>query len=326
MKIFGLAEYTFTDKFRVSAEIGFYKEEVSTLTTSAGPMGEDLSEIFNGADYRLTAAYQYSEDTLFYANLARGHKAGGFNAGVDQNDPDEAALSSFDEEVVIQYEAGVKSSFANNKGLYNFAAYTLDLTDQQLSQVVVLREGTPQQAQVTVVQNVGKSSIKGFEASVSYKLTDHLVLKSSYALSKTDITEGTDPTQASILGSDSLVGFKIPRVSENTGVVSALYNAPLGDSGNWRAQLKVDGVYASSRFGQLQNLQETGSSFKINLRAGIQNDQYEITLWARNLFDDDTAGNIFRYVDPGDYRFFARAHMVFMPRGRQFGVTARYKF
>lgn len=325
-KLFALAEYAFTDKFSMTGELGFYNEDVSTVTTAVGPNGDALSETFDGTDYRLTAAYQHSDDTLFYANVARGHKAGGFNAGVDQNDPDEAALSSFNEEVVIQYEAGVKSSFADGKGIFNVALYALDLTDQQLSQVVILREGTPDQVQVTVVQNVGESEIKGLEASISYELTDSFALKASYARSGTEITEGTDPTQATILGSDTLVGFKIPRVSENTGVISAVYDSPIGSSGEWTAKVKLDGIYASSRYAQLQNLQETGDSFKVNLRAGIESENYEVSLWARNLFDDDTAGNIFRYVDPGDFRFFARAHMVFLPRGRQIGITGRYKF
>lgn len=325
LKIFGLAEYAVTEEFSITAEIGFYNEDVSTLTIAAGPTGDELSESFDGADFRLTGAYQYSDDTLLYANVARGHKAGGFNAGVDQNDPEEAALSSFDEEVVIQYEAGIKSSFAEGKGIFNIAAYALDLTDQQLSQVVILREGTPDQAQVTVVQNVGESEISGFEASVSYALTDHFGVKASYALASTEITEGTDSTHAGIVGDESLVGFKIPRVSENTGVISLSYDKPLS-SGNWTIKAKLDGIYASSRYAQVHNLQETGNSVKVNLRAGIENDKYDISLWARNLFDDDTAGNIFRYVDPGDFRFFARAHMVFLPRGRQVGLTAKVKF
>jgi len=322
IKLFGLAEYQFTDDFSVTAEVGFYKEDVTTLTATDGPDGEAISDSFNGSDFRLTAAYHVNEDLFLYGNVARGHKAGGFNAGINRNDPDEAALLTFDEEVVIQYEAGMKYSF--DKGIFNVALYSLDLTDQQLSQVVILREGTPDQAQVTVVQNIGKSEIQGVEASLSYNVTDDFNLSLSYALADTEITEGTDATHAGIVGDESLVGFTIPRVSKNTGVVSASYHSEL--SKDWTFKTKLDGVYASSRYAQVHNLQETGDSFKVNLRAGIESDKYEVTLWAKNLFDDDTAGNIFRYVDPGDFRFFARAHMVFLPRGRQVGLTAKMKF
>lgn len=322
VKLFGLAEYKFTDDFSITAEVGIYKEDVNTLTATAGPNGEELTESFDGADFRLTASYHVNDDMFLYGNVARGHKAGGFNAGIDQNNPDEAPLLSFDEEVVIQYEAGMKYSF--DKGIFNLALYALDLSDQQLSQVVILREGQPDQVQVTVVQNIGESEIKGIEASLSYYLTQNLTLSASYALADTEITEGTDADQGKTLGDESLVGFKIPRVSKNTGVVSAAYNAPISDSWNFKA--KLDGIYASSRYAQVHNLQETGDSFKVNLRAGVENDSYEVTLWAKNLLDDDTAGNIFRYVDPGDFRFFSRAHMVFLPRGRQVGLTAKVKF
>lgn len=324
IKLFGLAEYKFTDDFSITAEVGFYKEDVTTLTAIEGINGDDISESFSGSDFRLTASYHVNDDMFLYGNVARGHKAGGFNTNVDKKDPDPnvAKLSNFDEEVVIQYEAGFKYSF--EKGILNLALYALDLSDQQLSQVVILREGQPNQVQVTVVQNIGESEIKGIEASFSYYLTQNLTLSASYALADTEITEGTDDTHAGIVGDESLVGFKIPRVSKNTGVISAAYNAPISD--NWNFKAKLDGIYASSRYAQVHNLQETGDSFKVNLRAGVENDSYEVTLWAKNLLDDDTAGNIFRYVDPGDFRFFARAHMVFLPRGRQVGLTAKVKF
>ncbi|XPF93362.1 TonB-dependent receptor [Colwellia sp. RE-S-Sl-9] len=322
IKLFGLAEYKLTDDFSLTAEIGIYKEDVNTLTATAGPDGEKLTETFDGADFRLTASYHVNDNMFLYGNIARGHKAGGFNTEIDKNNPDEAPLLSFDEEVVIQYEIGMKYSF--EKGLFNLALYTLDLSDQQLSQVVILREGQPDQVQVTVVQNIGESEIKGVEASFSYYLTQNLTLSASYTLADTEITAGTDTEQGKTLGDESLVGFEIPRVSKNTGVVSAAYNAPISDSWNFKA--KLDGIYASSRYAQVHNLQETGDSFKVNLRAGVENDSYEVTLWAKNLLDDDTAGNIFRYVDPGDFRFFSRAHMVFLPRGRQVGLTAKVKF
>lgn len=321
VKLFGLAEYAFTDDFSITAELGLYKEEITTLTAADGAIGgsgESISDSLNGTDFRLTASYHVNEDMFVYGNVARGHKAGGFNVGIDRNDPEQAELLSFDEEVVIQYEAGMKYSF--DKGIFNLAAYALDLTDQQLSQVLILTD----LSQVTVVQNIGKSEIYGLEASLSYNVTNHLNLSASYALADTEITEGSDATHGGIVGDESLVGFKIPRVSKNTGIVSATYKAPI--SGDWSIKTKIDGIYASSRYSQVHNLQETGSSFKVNLRAGIESKDYEVTLWAKNLFDDDTAGNIFRYVDPGDFRFFARAHMVFLPKGRQVGLTAKMKF
>ncbi|XQW84274.1 TonB-dependent receptor [Thalassotalea piscium] len=318
IKLFALAEYAFTEDFSVTAEVGIYKEDVTTITASEGRNGEAIDETFNGADFRLTAAYHINDNTFIYGNVARGHKAGGFNTGIDRNDPEQASLLSYDEEVVFQYETGLKYSF--DKGIFNVATYFLDLTDQQLSQVVILTD----QSQVTVVQNIGQSEIYGLEASLTYNVTDHLKLSASYAFADTEITEGSDATHGGILGDDSLVGFKIPRVSKNTGVVSATYKAPI--FGEWNFKSKLDGMYASSRYSQVHNLQETGSSFKVNLRAGLENKDYEVTLWAKNLFDDKTAGNIFRFVDPGDFRFFARAHMVFLPRGRQIGITAKVKF
>lgn len=325
--VFGAVDFQLSQALAVSLEGRYYEEDVTSDIISNGRSGTDLEETFDGLTYRATLEYTFPNESLLYGNFSTGNKAGGFNANVNPNNPAEAALSSFDEELAEQFEIGYKGLLFDGSLRFNLAAYTIDLTDQQLSQVVILNEGTPEQVQVTVVQNVGATDIKGVELDLVYAASENLSLGTALSINDTEITRGTDSTQALVLGNDSLAGFEVPRVSKNSATLFAQYN--FGFFGNWSPDLRLDGIYNSSRFGQVQNLQETGDSFRANARLKFSNEstQTDIILWAQNLFDDDTASNIFRYVDPGNFRFFARgSHVVFQPRSRQVGVTVRKQF
>ncbi len=320
--IYGAIDFALTDAFSVGFEGRGYQEDVGVVTAS----GADLAAEFEGFTWRATAEYKLPNGILMYGNVATGNKAGGFNTNVDPNDPAEAPFSSFDEELATQYEIGAKGQFLNGALRLSGALYRIELEDQQISQVVILNEGTPQQNQVTVVLNAGATEINGFEVDAQYDINDYFSLAGSWSTSDGEFTEGSDPTQATILPSDTLEGFAVPRVSEHSGNASAIVR--FDPIGGWDTSVRVDAIYASSRYAQVQNLIETGDSVKANARIAFMNEDWgtEVTLWGRNIFDDDAPANVFRYVDPGNFRFFARAHVSFLPRGKQFGATIRKTF
>lgn len=320
--LYGALHYTLTDAFSVGVEGRVYEEDVSVTTAS----GVDLAETFDGFTWRATAEYLFENGVLLYGNVSTGNKAGGFNTGVDPNNPAEAGFVSFDEELAMQYEVGAKGQFFDNRLRLSGALYRIELEDQQISQVVILNEGTPEQVQVTVVLNAGATEINGFEIDGQFDVTENFMISGAWSTSDGEFTEGSDPTQATILPSDTLVGFAVPRVSKDSGIISGTYT--FADLSGWEPSVRVDGLYASSRYAQVQNLIETGDSFKANARLTFTNEDHgtEVSLWGRNIGDDDTPSNVFRYVDPGDFRFFARAHVSFLPRGSQYGVTVRKSF
>ena len=320
--VYGAIDFALTDAFSIGLEGRAYEEDVSVTTVS----GVDLSESFDGFTWRATAEYQFPNDVLIYGNVSTGNKAGGFNTGVDPSNPAEAPFVSFDEELATQYEIGAKGQYMDNRLRLSGALYRIELEDQQISQVVILNEGTPDQVQVTVVLNAGATEINGFEVDGQFDVTENFTIGGAWSTSDGEFTEGSDPTQATILPSDTLVGFSVPRVSKNSGIVSGTYT--FEDFAGWQPSVRVDGLYASSRYAQVQNLIETGDSFKANARLTFTNEEHglEASFWGRNIGDDDTPANVFRYVDPGDFRFFARAHVSFLPRGSQYGVTVRKSF
>jgi hypothetical protein len=69
----------------------------------------------------------------------------------------------------------------------------------------------------------------------------------------------------------------------------------------------------------------------------VSGEKWDLTFWGKNLFDDDTALDILRYIDtrnltPATFNSPAfgsvapRGFVLTFPKGRQVGATFAYKF
>ena len=74
---------------------------------------------------------------LLYANISRGFKGPGFPATISFSTPQ---LAPFSSGTLLAYEAGVKSTLANNRLTFNAAGYYYDWKDMQAT-TAVTREG-----------------------------------------------------------------------------------------------------------------------------------------------------------------------------------------
>jgi outer membrane receptor protein involved in Fe transport len=131
----------------------------------------------------------------------------------------------------------------------------------------------------------------------------------------------------------SIVGKRPPRAPEHQGFVATRFDGTLGNGWGW--YVGGDVTYEGSKFAQVHNLIETGDRTYLNLRAGIETDTWSIQLWGKNVTDDDTPLDILRYIDTRGQTSqqlifqavpIARGFAITPPRGRQFGVTANYRF
>ena len=128
----------------------------------------------------------------------------------------------------------------------------------------------------------------------------------------------------------------MPRVPEHMVSVVARYERPFSDRSLW--YLLSDYTYESSRYAQEHNLIETGDRSLVGLRAGVESGPWEVNIWVKNLFDDDTPVDVFRYFDrrSGSLPSFPQqgarpsssphGFVVTLPRQRQVGATLRYRF
>ncbi len=107
--------------------------------------------------YHAAINYQATPNNLFYAKFDTGYKAGGFTD-----------IAEYKPEKVKAFEIGAKNRFLGNTLQANLSAFYYDYTDQQVSQNVVLDDGTVG----TIVRNAGKSHYKGAELDLLYQPTN----------------------------------------------------------------------------------------------------------------------------------------------------------
>lgn len=109
--------------------------------------------------YTASVNYQLASDKLVYARTGRGYRAGGFNSRV--NAPE--VLGVFKPEIVTDYEVGLKADWINRTLRTNIAVFYSKSSDTQLT----INGVSPSNGSaITLVQNIGKRTVKGVEAEI----------------------------------------------------------------------------------------------------------------------------------------------------------------
>jgi len=217
------------------------------------------------------------------------------------------------------------------------------------------------------IENVGKTDSRGVELEFTARLTDRLdislggsyvdaVIRSFLNQDQADlysnrpstafsVVSATNPGGCGTLGASAaanaaaclalrnldnaqfgdVAGKRVPRAPEYNGYAVVQYAMPLSDA--VALTLGGDVVYEGSKFAQVHNLIETGSRTYLNARVGLEGRSWTVSLWGKNLTDDDTGLDILRYIDSRNIPSPAtRGFAVTLPRPRQIGVTAALKF
>ncbi len=122
----------------------------------------DLNEVSG----RLGLEYKVTDDALFYASVARGVKSGGFTTY------NATSATPFKPEIVIAYEAGLKSDLFDRRLRLNGALFYYDYKNQQVQGLEYDRD-TGRLGKIT---NVPKSHIMGGEIELTWVPMDGLTI------------------------------------------------------------------------------------------------------------------------------------------------------
>jgi outer membrane receptor protein involved in Fe transport len=355
---FGAVEVDLEHAVTAGLELRYAADEVQVTTVpNVGATGGTTrySETYHSWSPRLTVTWQASPTLMPYLNIARGQSPGTFNPDVPatpEGTPDES-YRAVDEEVVWNYELGLRGAWLDGRGRYALAAYHLDVSDQQFTTIVELEDGRT----ATILDNVGRTAVNGLEFEASAQLAERLSSTVTYAWTDSEIRRQLSEEQADLLGGNgstadlealgSVAGNKTPRVPEHMASVQLENRQDLGGGRGWFAG--GDWSFESSRYAQEDNFIETGNRALLGLRTGIEWHAAELSLWVTNLTDDDTPVDVQRYLDrrsgtlPSCASFVTagtappgtvcagsstspRGFAISLPRGRQVGATLRYRF
>ena len=225
--------------------------------------GFDASRIDRQITPKFTLKYQFTPFRMIYATVAKGYKAGGFNA-VRETDAD----YTYKPEHTWNYELGAKWSFLKGLLAFEASAFYIDWQHQQLSVTVP--------ALGNVVRNVGHSNSKGFELALNATPLPSLSLQASYGYTYAKMLEarmgvGKDyPGNMLPLVPRHTLSFNANYVVNNLGRIAdkLMFNANLTGVGPlyWREDNAVKQSFYTL----------------LNLKAALTRGIFTLEVWSRN--------------------------------------------
>ncbi|GFM27480.1 TonB-dependent receptor [Novosphingobium sp. PY1] len=320
--VFGLVNFKFTPTFNIETQGRWtWEDKDAVLTNNLTGLVRTPKADFSYGTYRVTANWEWNPDRMLYAVVASGTKSGGFN--------NTSVLSeqSYGPEKNTSFEIGSKNTFLGGRVIMNVAAYYVDWNDLQIS---VPSSVTGQTNPVT---NIGSATVKGFEFSTAVKPSPNWDVSFGYNYADSTWDDGTIdysssricPTAADCgltpAGSGIDVGgFQIPRTSKHQFSAATNYTIPLATS---ELYLHADMSYRSEQATNAIALQKVPQQTLVNARIGWIKDGYELSVFAKNLFDKN-----YIVSSINEPEFFPSTTFTtgFVGNGRVIGATVEAKF
>jgi outer membrane receptor protein involved in Fe transport len=299
---------------------------------------------------RFIADFKANEDTTIYLSYAEGVLPGLFNpALIGLSDSQLAEIASqtggadveVEEEVAENWELGLKRSFLDGRGFISAAYYTTDLTNVHIPSVASytgVDEETGDSIQVAtgnITGQGGTADLSGLEIEGTVLLNENLTLGFTYALNDSELgSTFFSPDAADLLGDGTLaVGNEFSRYPKTSGSVSLDFNKDVA-AGEFFA--RADVIYTGKMYASNAMLAHTGTGQRINLRTGLDTDQYRLELFCTNCFEDeqpkglqamwDLSGITGGFGDGVTTAAGPRILAMSLPDKRVFGVRASVKF
>jgi iron complex outermembrane receptor protein len=314
--LFGMVSLELADGLTISQELRYSQDQIDETSTPAGGTKGIFGDKFTNFLPRTIVEYQVSPDHMIYASAAKGNKPGGFNnsAGAGFSAVPNH-LKPFDEESLWNYEAGVKTSWFDNKFTFNASVFYIDWTNVQVSTSVEV-DGR----NVSYTANAGKADGLGFETEFRVRPNSNIDIFGGFGYSPLRIIDYVDKRAVSA-GLPARERSQVAGTPDWTANIGSVYTVPVGD--NASVFLQGDVVYRSTTYATEANLAETGAKTTVGMQLGYRAGGLRAGLFVNNLFDDKTAASARAYVDPTSY---ARSFIVQLPERRQIGARVSVKY
>ena len=271
----------------------------SFLDSVSTPIDATLDRSSDNVDWLIRASFDLSNDTMLFASAATGTKSGGFNSV--NGSPEQR---EFDDEETLSYELGIKTTLLDSRLRINATAFSSTIDDFQSQQQLETGLGT-------FVSNDAEVETAGVDFQLEAAPLPMLTLSAGFLyMDKYEITEGPNK------GSD------LPFTADLSANLAATVVFPLGDGGiYWRTDYSYmddhsTNVAPSSRLAD----KDIDDRNLLNMKLGWRNDNWNVSIWGRNLTDDDYATQT---LEPF---LITGMDAYFLSEPRTYGATLRYDF
>jgi iron complex outermembrane receptor protein len=350
---FGQATVSPTDAFRLIGGLRYTYERNRTagaIFTFVPPFPvppEDLPVLqlafggrtsFDALTWRAGAEFDVTPDSMLFATVSTGFKAGGFNQTIAPDDV-------YDPEKITAFEIGSRNTFLDGRLIVNFEGFWWKLRDAQIAHVKFDPAGNIN----LVTDNAGEAEIKGANVELRAALSEHDSLRFFAEYNHAEYTDFRYDTAFSIFGAPlfnplstgcavsapfpgstfgtqaatiNCSGFQMPRAPKWSGAATYAhtFDLPRGDT------IVLDGTmqFASSRwlgFDYVEPEHVGGyATFDANLTYTSPNLDWSVAAFARNIGDEAV------YTGAGVHAFAPPLTYATIAPPRTYGVRLRYNF
>ncbi len=297
--LYGDMTYSVTDRLDLTFGLRYtYDKKIFAITSSWDnafnipvpgvdpvPFGLVFFDQFNGEEQRqswdawtprFVLDYEINDGLMVYASSAKGFKSGGFNSlGLDP---------AFDAENVQNNEVGFKSSWLEDRLIFNFAAYSYDYEDLQILKLTGPDGTIP-------TYNIGNADAEGegYDIDFRWQVSDSLTLTANYGHVETAYTN-YDYTQFPGEGPENdVTGQPLSSIPENKWNLIVDYTLTMGGAGDLAFRYhhnftddRVDHTGADqSRHIEDYTLQNARISYFPS------DGNWSLSVWGKNLGDEE---------------------------------------
>lgn len=314
--IFGQLDYDVSDQLTLSIG-GRYSDEQkeASIQGFSGTLVHTVQfeDSFTDFSPRLAATYHLTDETTLYATISKGYKSGGVQEAPIPE------FQTFDPEELWNYELGIKADLLDNRIRLNAALFYMDWTDLQVSfQENYIDENGDFQL-FGGVNNAEAATNRGAELSVTALVTEDLLVNLNVGY----LDAQFDDFVALIDGQNHVLdGYTIPNAPKWTVSANAEYNFRLSDIGDGYIRLEYnfrDEINPTTTSLIYDGFPWDVPSYNfVNLRVGLERDNFRIVGYVENLFDETYYTNAYQKAFAGG--------LFIEPSFQTYGVRLTYLF
>jgi iron complex outermembrane receptor protein len=291
--LFGSISYEFTDRLAVilggrqtwedRTLVSFEQTDFESVfgfpllaSTGSAPSSEDSYDAFTPS---VTLKFDANEDVMLYATASKGFRSGGFNDSLG-----DLSGISFGPETLWNYEGGIKSTWFDDRLLFNGTVFLMEWDDIQLA---ADDPTTPALFDPRTI-NAGRAESTGFEIETVAVLSPNFTIDASYLSLDAEYKEGT------LLDGTPL--DRIPGAADYTFSLNGTYVQPVGD----RLDLTVRAEYyhqgdvaLDANQTRPEAFQDSYGLFGGRIALAPTDERWEVALWGKNLLDEDYNVDVF---------------------------------
>lgn len=338
--VFASVSFDVTEALKLSLEGRYQKDSLATAQQAGGSLSFDTKKFLP----RFIADFRLNEHAKLYFNASRGDQPTTGNAQVTElsaaNQARVAAIGLYvvvPEATVTNFEVGTKTSWNDGRVIANASLFYLKWTGKQGVrgfQIDLNNDGIINTAATGAAREnfnaqaylAGDENIYGIDFETRAKVTDNLQLGAAFALSHLKITKLQDDLYSRYFGTLDASGQQEGLVPRSSGTLFGEYTHPVGD--DYKGFVRADVTYIGKRYDSILNKAFVAATTRVNLKTGFDTKHVNVTLYVDNLFDNDNVESASYQgdsaIDP--FAFLPASDETVLPRKRQVGLTATYRF